>query len=355
MNGFIITTTPILEGAQIETYLGVVNTNIVIGVNFFSDLAASFTDIFGGYSKTYQKKMDDMYESAKKNLMLKVKKMGGNAIVGFRIDFDEISGKGKGMFMLSAQGTACIVKARQNMLKDIVNTSNIDCEVLEKEMTKQDIMKDLNRSYHNLSDSDWTYILENPSLEIAKPLVDKQYYQYTQSIQQKVEILVSLLDFDDAISIVYPNYLTPREEYYNNENGISAKKDVSDLYLSIIKNCKLFDPVQVLRLMDIDLKKAIPLLTCEKSSYQIEDLNNMKLICEKLDNLPDVGQRILGKIGLFSKEREIWVCPKGHKNELSFNYCEDCFVNIKGFTSEEQSIINRFKSRTEALSNLMSR
>ncbi|MBR1800502.1 MAG: heavy metal-binding domain-containing protein [Bacteroidaceae bacterium] len=44
----IITTTPILEGMPIKEYRGIINTNIVIGTNLFSDFAASFTDVFGG-------------------------------------------------------------------------------------------------------------------------------------------------------------------------------------------------------------------------------------------------------------------------------------------------------------------
>lgn len=44
MDKFIITTTPTIEGHPIKAYLGVINVNVVIGTNFFSDFAASFTD-----------------------------------------------------------------------------------------------------------------------------------------------------------------------------------------------------------------------------------------------------------------------------------------------------------------------
>ena len=47
MSKFLITTTPLLEGYSIKRYIGAVNTNIVLGTNFFSDFAASFTDVFG--------------------------------------------------------------------------------------------------------------------------------------------------------------------------------------------------------------------------------------------------------------------------------------------------------------------
>ena len=115
MDKFIITTTPTIEGHPIKAYLGAINVNVVIGTNFFSDFAASFTDVFGGNSGTYQRKMDAMYESAQKELEKKAMRMGGNAIVGFKADFDEISGKGKSMFMLSATGTACKIAYEMNL------------------------------------------------------------------------------------------------------------------------------------------------------------------------------------------------------------------------------------------------
>ena len=42
----IITTTNSIENAIIESYLGIITTNIVVGTNLFSDLAAPLTDIF---------------------------------------------------------------------------------------------------------------------------------------------------------------------------------------------------------------------------------------------------------------------------------------------------------------------
>ena len=48
----IITTTNNIDGAEITSYIRLVSTNVVIGTNFFSDFAASFTDFFGGRSNT---------------------------------------------------------------------------------------------------------------------------------------------------------------------------------------------------------------------------------------------------------------------------------------------------------------
>ena len=91
----LITTTSYISNAEILQYSGIVTTNVVVGVNFFSDFLASFSDIFGGNSGTYQNKLDRIYKEVVSNLETKAKKKGANAIIGLHIDFDEISGKGK--------------------------------------------------------------------------------------------------------------------------------------------------------------------------------------------------------------------------------------------------------------------
>ncbi len=102
----IITTTNNIEGSRIEEYICLVSTNIVIGTNFFSDFVASFTDFFGGRSSTYQNKLDDVYKAAMDEVKRKAQAAGADAIVGLKMDFNEISSKGKAMFMVSAVGTA---------------------------------------------------------------------------------------------------------------------------------------------------------------------------------------------------------------------------------------------------------
>ena len=102
----IITTTNNVEGARIEEYIQMVSVNVVIGTNIFSDWFASVTDIFGGKSRTYQRKLDDVYEEALKRIEEKATKLGADAVVGMKMDFGEVSGKEKSMFMVSAVGTA---------------------------------------------------------------------------------------------------------------------------------------------------------------------------------------------------------------------------------------------------------
>ena len=69
----IVTTTNNIEGYTVKRYLGVVNANVVIGTNLFSDIAASLTDVFGGRSGSYKSKLNTIYDEVMKELTEKAK------------------------------------------------------------------------------------------------------------------------------------------------------------------------------------------------------------------------------------------------------------------------------------------
>lgn len=102
----IVTSTNDIKDHKITEYIGLVNANIVVGANLISDWFASWTDVLGGYSNSYQSKLDEIYNKALNELRFKAAKNGANALLGVHFDFDEISGKGKSMFMVTAFGTA---------------------------------------------------------------------------------------------------------------------------------------------------------------------------------------------------------------------------------------------------------
>jgi len=115
----IITTTHKITGYKIENYLGLVNANQVIGANLIADFIASFSDVFGGSSGAYRERLDVLYRDVKNLLEQKANSIGANAILGVHIDFDEISGKGKSMFMITAYGTAVIITPEVEEKKEV--------------------------------------------------------------------------------------------------------------------------------------------------------------------------------------------------------------------------------------------
>ncbi len=112
---FIITTSPIIDNRTITEYLGPIISNEVLGVNVISDSIASFSDFFGGSSGTYRSKLEGLKKTVLNDLKNQALNLGADAIVGFSIAFNEISGKGKQMFMATATGTA--VKLGDNRLE----------------------------------------------------------------------------------------------------------------------------------------------------------------------------------------------------------------------------------------------
>ncbi|MEI6506467.1 MAG: heavy metal-binding domain-containing protein, partial [Planctomycetota bacterium] len=106
LSGTRIATTDVLHGWTILEYHGLVTSHVVAGTGFFADFAAGMTDFFGGRSETYQRQMAAIEEDALAALRQSAAARGANWVIGARIDFDQISGKGMQMFMVSAQGTA---------------------------------------------------------------------------------------------------------------------------------------------------------------------------------------------------------------------------------------------------------
>ena len=55
----IVTTTPGIDGRQVERYLGIVTGEAIIGTNIFRDIFAGIRDIVGGRSATYEKALQE--------------------------------------------------------------------------------------------------------------------------------------------------------------------------------------------------------------------------------------------------------------------------------------------------------
>lgn len=106
----IVTTTNDIQDMKIKEYLDILNCNVVLGTNFFSDIKASFSDLFGGYSESYQGKLEIIYKDVIVKLKDQAYQIGADAVIGVKIDFDEIAGGGKSMFMVTAVGTAVTLK-----------------------------------------------------------------------------------------------------------------------------------------------------------------------------------------------------------------------------------------------------
>jgi uncharacterized protein YbjQ (UPF0145 family) len=111
-----------INGRKILTHIDLVTAHVVAGTGLFSDMLASLSDTFGGRSKTYQNQLDSMCKEVIMKISEKTIKLGGNAIVGVKLDYSDISGQGKSMLMVSATGTAVYVEAASEEATEYLKT-----------------------------------------------------------------------------------------------------------------------------------------------------------------------------------------------------------------------------------------
>ncbi len=105
----IVTTTPSIEGKSITKYCGIVTGETVMGANMFKDLFAGIRDMVGGRSGTYEKELQKAREMAMEEMQMRAAELGANAVVGVDLDY-EVLGETNGMLMVSASGTAVVVR-----------------------------------------------------------------------------------------------------------------------------------------------------------------------------------------------------------------------------------------------------
>ena len=81
----IVTTTPSVEGKRITSYRGIVCGEVISGVNFIRDLAASFTNFLGGRSGSYEDELIQARQSALEEMEQRAAQLGANAVVGWTL------------------------------------------------------------------------------------------------------------------------------------------------------------------------------------------------------------------------------------------------------------------------------
>lgn len=347
-SSILISTTESIEGMKIEKYFDLVSTNVVLGTNVFSDIGASFSDFFGGTSDIYQDKLEKIYKIGLDKLKRKAQNLSANGIIGIRIDFDEIGGKGKSMFMLSVTGMAVRIKPFNDTKNlDIISSiSSISPEELAIQIRKLKITESVKKQYPP-SQEEWEFLLENPIEALQENLlviylrVFKDYptpINENQKILRNYFILYLLMLEEDSVSNILYSKIT--------ENPVVVS--------NLIKESRTFSPSKTLALVnDNDYLNAILTIDSDKRSYTNNDLSEMYSVSDYLENLPATGKMEMVK-NLLGSSKEKFICENNHQNDPSLEFCtnEECKKNIKGLTVSEVKKIEEFKLKVDALSQL---
>lgn len=344
----IITSTNSIEGMKIMEYLDLISTNVVLGTNFFSDFGASITDVLGGTSENYTRKLQEIYALAMKQLKEIAIYKGADAIIGISVDFDEISGKGKSMFMISATGTAVLLESLKLNNNISENNKHVSTLQLNKLVQRQKIKDEVLKGNYP-TQQDWNYLSTNPIDEISEKLLEwylkfmnsnNEYFNTKRLLVEKFPSYLQSINFDYAVDILY-----------------TKLKDYPALVIKLIHDGRFFSPLKVSELLkDGFINYSINCLVADAKNYSNDDLQIMKKIHSHYENLPDIG-KIAPKKGLMSKERDVYICPNNHSNSVEKEFCNhsNCGKNIKGLTRSQIEKVKDFKLKIEVLESIINK
>ncbi|MEM1268409.1 MAG: YbjQ family protein [Bacteroidota bacterium] len=342
----IVTTTPHVEGARITGYLGVVSAYVVAGTNLFADMAASFSDVFGGRSQSYHKQLASINKEVLDQLADAGLDRGAHAVVGVRVDFDEVSGGGKSMFMVTASGTAVTLDTPADQPN---RPSRIDADALGVQMRLAEIAANTS----SLSRRDLAFAAKHRS-PAALPQINAELAQSRRR-----------LDKDNPGPIIKYVLALPEEAAKEAVYGWLARPVLSagELGRIVVEQGRLFDPGRIRPLlMSEDEEVRLNGLTAAgaaKRSYGAGDINPMRRVAELVEQqFPVTVVNEQRTVGMFSKEEVVvrlcGACGASfHEEDVR---CSTCRRDVYGVPSSYVSppvVINRLLNRADALTRVL--
>src|SRR3990170_3158853 len=283
LSSFLVTTTPSMDGYKIKSYLGPVTANIIAGTGLFSDIAASFTDVFGGRSESYQKQLSAINNEVIKKLITTAQQFRANAIVGLKLDFDEISGKAKQMFMVSATGTAVYVESLQAETDNKRGMNRIvTADELNDRLKILDILDSLEKGDDLDDPNDWNLLRKYKVKDAAKSIFEiilklksnpQESYSLESFIPNAKQYFLSFAD-EELKEMIYPIIL-------------DLEKILKLFYFvkEIVELENLLDFNYIMQMLESDsllIKKcSLILLKLDKAYYTYEDIEIIKNIIPK--------------------------------------------------------------------------
>ena len=107
----LLTTTDVIQGAVIQSYLGIVTAEVVYGSNFLRDFLASIRDIVGGRIGSYERLFEEGQRKAMEELEQRAQRLGADAVVGIAVDTGTINVDQSGVLLvITATGTAVKIR-----------------------------------------------------------------------------------------------------------------------------------------------------------------------------------------------------------------------------------------------------
>lgn len=249
---------------------------------------------------------------------------------------DEISGKGKSMFMMTAIGTAVIIDETisKKSIDHVEKFENVGFERIQILRRKKQIISQAEAGSLTFYDENWTFIVENRMIEFLELILRKLSSQITSDVgdisdkfYNRTLSFMSVLPEDKISRILYESIV--KED--NEQVAIKLCKLVKDLQLLDVDRVN-----EILQLGDLQKQKCgLKILTYDKPFYNKNDLDKFKSLSEVIRvSFPERGNRVMKKQLLSSKEKEVWICECKTTNEIG-KPCSHCYRDIYGFGQKE--------------------
>jgi uncharacterized protein YbjQ (UPF0145 family) len=323
--GTKIATTDTLQGWTITGYHGLVTTHVVAGTGFFSDFAAGMTDFFGGRSATYQRQMAAIEEEAFAALCQEAAARGANWVVGARIDFDEISGKGMQMFMVSAQGTAVRAVAAPVPVAQSTHAGLVSGSLVRDAIKRQQALDLVSRIESGQ---------EQVSEDALATLGDTRV---SESVPLLLLAALSETATDKARTIATQGLrVAPRDTVRRALQDALLREPRLRVANELYRDLGLLDLNWVLQQMRADDRQARftglrMLCQCVASAYTRHDIEPLKAILEVIPAaFPETCTFHEHKGMLGGSPMPRWRCEKGHDNVPHWDRCKTCEIDRHG-------------------------
>jgi uncharacterized protein YbjQ (UPF0145 family) len=332
-----VTTSGSIDGWDIEEHLGVVACHVVAGTGFFSDLLAGFSDLFGGRSEAYQRQLTSLYDEAITRLMQKANERGGNWLVGLRVDLDQVTGKGKQMFMIT--GLATVVRARSR-LGDGTAAKRAPQSVLAHDAAAQMqrmIAIETHRDSAALVPAELLARWTSARIEELAPAVLRSMAASLANSHQDPDVRAEELLRHASFFMALPRPVAVATLFDGiaQARGIAQASGVATAAVAIVAKCSLGDLARASRLLEaneVAVRRAVlPTLIALQPSYAREDLATIDRILIQLDAAFPLRAEVVGKTGLFGRERAYWSCVCRATVGSDEFACGSCGVDRQGF------------------------
>ena len=323
-----ITTASSIDGWTIGAHLGPVTSHIVAGTGFFTDILASFSDVFGGRSQAYRRELDDLKRSAVDELARSAQSLGANWIIGLSIDFDEISGQGKQMFV-TAIGTAVRATPSERIEMGALTLGasltrqqlsvRAECLALVDRVASGDVRAPI---------SIWQLARKDPTPELLAALLHVANHHRLTEAQPDGDLIVALADI--AVALPPP---AATDCLYQ----ALAEQEFSLLAAGAILHAELtsLPHIEVALTKSARARRwALQTLRVPPRSVAPTDVPSLERILTNCGEPFEPAFEIVTKKGLLGKESRIWKCPCGAERSDAERSCAGCLMTLTGFSKE---------------------